>query len=224
MLVLLHLRILLKCSFCFSSSGEGPQVRLRQLSLGPRVGQWGFWQIHLHPALWCSLLCAAPVQGSQDSLILSLNPAGDSGQAGSASVDGDCWPHHWTSQRRQHTVPGKMRAERARVLLGAHAPRAYHTPSLPLLGEPFPSWISPSKHKRSPPGQSLSLPEVIGLSEVRAGQLHSLRAPALPLPPASDRAHFISSFTGCIYCQPLGSWCLPCQCEGFMWILGPNTL
>jgi hypothetical protein len=37
----------------------------------------------------------------------------------------------------------------------------------------------------------------------------------LPLPRASDRAHFISGFTGRIYCWPLGCWWFLCPVWGF---------
>lgn len=96
------------------------------------------------------------------------------------------------SQKSQHAFPGKVRAARVRIPLNASPPWSYHTSSPHLSGKPFPLWIFTLMHKWSPLGQFLIPPKVIGLNEVRAGQLYSLRGwPSPRLMPQTELILFL---------------------------------
>lgn len=76
----------------------------------------------------------------------------------------------------------------------------------------------------SSPAQILILPEVIGLSEVRAGHLHSLGGwPSPCLMPQTELALFLVLWGTFI----VGLWVVGvsyAQCGGFMWILSTIAL
>lgn len=69
--------------------------------------------------------------------------------------------------------------------------QSYHTSSPCLLGEPFILWIFNIKHKWSPLGQFL-----IGLNEVRAGQLYSHSGQPSPCLKPQTESLFYFSFYG----------------------------
>lgn len=212
-----------KCRVCFSSSGERPKC----FQTAPRWCWSSCLGGRLHWVVRVWTHSPLPCLGMQPSLYglalglrglpdLFLKSSSWLWPSCSASGAGDCWPHRLVSQKSQHAFPGKVRPARVRRPLNASAPWSYHTSSPHLSGKPFPLWIFTLMHKWSPLGQFLIPPKVIGLNEVRAGQLYSLRGwPSPRLMPQTELILFLV-FTGCIYCWPLGCWCLPCPVWGFL--------
>lgn len=126
---------LIKLQFCSSRSGEGPKmfltsshVRMQLLLHDHTLRSQNFSSFALTPAAF--LYCLEPG-------LRGLNPVHGSGQSGLANGCWNCWSHHLVSQKIHCASPGRVRTERTRTLLRAHASSLITPPALVFWASPL---------------------------------------------------------------------------------------